>query len=106
MAASLSTLPTGETRGDTWRAHTLVPGRPGLACNGQLRTDAQTLDRAGFLEHPEYIRQSGINPGIESPNVAALAASVSVGLHVQFPGRAAQGRRARLSVTPSFAMAR
>lgn len=81
---SLDTLPSGEMRGGTWRTHTLVPGRPCMVCNGQLRINELTLDRAGLLDDPEYIRQSGINPGTGSPNVAALAASVSAGLLVQF----------------------
>ena len=81
---ALDTLPSGEMRGGTWRAHTLVPGRPCLVCNGQLRVNELSLDRAGLLDDPEYIRQSGINPGTGSPNVAALAASVSAGLLAQF----------------------
>lgn len=81
---ALDTLPTGEMRGGTWRAHTLVPGRPCMVCNGQLRVNELSLDRAGLLDDPEYIRESGINPGTGSPNVAALAASVSAGLLAQF----------------------
>lgn len=81
---SLDTLPSGDMRGGTWRTHALVPGRPCLACNGQLRINELTLDRAGLLDDPKYIRQSGINPAIGSPNVAALAASVSAGLLAQF----------------------
>jgi hypothetical protein len=81
---SLETLPSGEMRGGTWRAHALVPGRPCLVCNGQLRMNELTLDRAGKLDDPEYIRRSGISSGAGSPNVAALAASVSAGLLAQF----------------------
>lgn len=81
---ALDTLPNGEMRGGTWRAHALVPGRPCMVCNGQLRVNELSLDRAGLLDDPEYIRQSGINPGTGSPNVAALAASVSAGLLAQF----------------------
>lgn len=81
---ALDTLPSGEMRGGTWRAHALVPGRPCMVCNGQLRVNELSLDRAGLLDDPEYIRQSGINPGTGSPNVAALAASVSAGLLAQF----------------------
>ncbi len=81
---ALDTLPTGEMRSGTWRAHTLVPGRPCLVCNEQLRVNELSLDRAGLLDDPEYIRQSGINRGTGSPNVAALAASVSAGLLAQF----------------------
>ncbi|MEU4558897.1 ThiF family adenylyltransferase [Actinoplanes sp. NPDC023936] len=81
---ALDTLPSGEMRGGTWRAHALVPGRPCMVCNGQLRVNELSLDRAGLLDDPEYIRQSGINTGAGSPNVAALAASVSAGLLAQF----------------------
>jgi hypothetical protein len=80
----LDTLPNGEMRGGTWRAHTLVPGRPCLVCNGQLRINELALDRAGLLDDPKYIEQSGIIPADGSPNVAALAASVSSGLLAQF----------------------
>lgn len=81
---ALDTLPTGEMRGGTWRVHALVPGRPCMVCNGQLRVNEVSLDRAGLLDDPEYIRQSGINPTAGSPNVAMLAASVSAGLLAQF----------------------
>jgi len=81
---ALDTLPSGEMRGGTWRVHALVPGRPCMVCNGQLRVSELSLDRAGLLDDPEYIRQSGIDTGAGSPNVAALAASVSAGLLAQF----------------------
>lgn len=81
---ALDTLPSGEMRGGTWRSHALVPGRPCMVCNGQLGVNELSLDRAGLLDDPEYIRQSGINPGLGSPNVAMLAASVSAGLLAQF----------------------
>ena len=71
-------------RGGTRRAYALVPGRPCMVCNGQLRVSELSLDRAGLLDDPEYISQSGINTGAGGPNVAALAASVSVGLLAQF----------------------
>ncbi|MFT4259514.1 ThiF family adenylyltransferase [Microbacterium sp.] len=81
---ALDALPNGEMRGGTWRAHALVPGRPCMVCNGQLSVNELSLDRAGLLDDPEYIRQSGIDPGLGSPNVAALAASVSAALLAQF----------------------
>lgn len=81
---ALDALPNGEMRGGTWRVHTLVPGRPCMVCNGQLRINELSLDRAGLLDDPEYVRHSGINPGMGGPNVAALAASVSAGLLSQF----------------------
>ncbi len=55
-----------------------------MVCNGQLGVNELSLDRAGLIDNPKCIRQSGINPGRGSPNVAALAASVSAGLLAQF----------------------
>ena len=74
---SLETLPSGEMRGGTWRAHALVPGQPCMECNGQLRVNEVALDRNGLLDDPEYIKRAGLAPRTASPNVAALAASVS-----------------------------
>jgi len=81
---ALESLPNGEMRGGTWRAHALVPGRPCMQCNGQLRTNELTLDRDGRLDDPEYIRGAGLTPQTGSPNVAALAASVSAAQLAQF----------------------
>lgn len=81
---ALESLPNGEMRGGTWRAHVLVPGRPCMQCNGQLRTSELTLDRDGRLDDPEYIRKAGLTPQSGSPNVAALAASVSAAQLAQF----------------------
>lgn len=81
---SLETFPNGEMRGGTWRAHALVPGRPCMQCNGQLSVSDLTLDRDGRLDDPEYIRKAGLAPRTGSPNVAALAASVSAAQLAQF----------------------
>lgn len=81
---ALESLPNGEMRGGTWRAHALVPGRPCMQCNGQLRVNELTLDRDGRLDDPEYIRNAGLPAQTGSPNVAALAASVSAAQLAQF----------------------
>lgn len=81
---ALESLPNGEMRGGTWRAHAIVPGRPCMQCNGQLRVNELTLDRDGRLDDPEYIRKAGLPPQVGSPNVAALAASVSAAQLAQF----------------------
>ncbi|MBN9215536.1 MULTISPECIES: ThiF family adenylyltransferase [unclassified Microbacterium] len=81
---AIDTLPDGRMRGATWKTHAIVPGRPCMQCNGQLRVNELTLDRAGLLDSPKYIRQSGIQPGTGAPNVAALAASVSAGMLATF----------------------
>jgi len=81
---ALETLPNGEMRGGTWRAHAIVPGRPCMQCNGQLHVNELTLDRDGRLDDPEYIRNAGLPMRAGSPNVAALAASVSAAQLAQF----------------------
>ncbi|WP_264371278.1 ThiF family adenylyltransferase [Protaetiibacter intestinalis] len=81
---ALDSFPNGEMRGGTWRVHTLVPGRPCLQCNGQLRVNELTLDRNGLLDDPSYIERAGLEPMTGSPNVALLAASVSAGQLAQF----------------------
>jgi hypothetical protein len=73
----------GGMRSATWRSHVLVPGRPCMACNGQLDPSTVPLDRDGLLDDAEYIAKSGITvPGRQ--NVAALSASVSAALLSQF----------------------
>ena len=90
---TLETFLDGQMRSGSWRAHTLVPGRPCMLCTRQLnQTDIQ-LDRQGLLVDPTYIKQSGRQPATGAPNVAAYAASVSAALLAQFvsltahPGR-------------------
>lgn len=80
---ALDTFSDGRMRNGIWRAHTLVPGRPCMACIGQLVMGDVSLDKLGLLDDPEYI--AGANR--EEPsrqNVAALSASVSSALLAQF----------------------
>jgi molybdopterin-synthase adenylyltransferase len=81
---ALETLPNGEMRSGSWRAHTLVPGRPCMMCSHQITHSDVQLDCQGLLDDPTYIEQSGIEPVSGAPNVAAYSASVSAALLAQF----------------------
>lgn len=90
---ALDTFDDGRMRNGIWRTHTLVPGRPCMACIGQLVAGDVSLDRLGLLDDPEYIK--GANR--EEPsrqNVAALSASVSSAMLAHFVSLTAHpGRR-------------
>lgn len=90
---ALDTFKDGRMRNGIWRAHTLVPGRPCMACIGQLVAGDVALDKLGLLDDPEYI----VGANREAPsrqNVAALSASVSGALLAQFVSLTAHpGRR-------------
>ncbi|XYX63178.1 hypothetical protein ACAE71_03027 (plasmid) [Clavibacter nebraskensis] len=80
---ALDTFSDGRMRNGIWRAHTLVPGRPCMACLGQLAVGEIPLDKQGLLEDPEYI--AGAHREAPSrQNVATLSASVSAALLAQF----------------------
>lgn len=80
---ALDTFPDGRMRNGIWRAHTLVPGRPCMACLGQLVVGDIPLDKDGLLDDPEYI--AGAHREAPSrQNVAALSASVSASLLALF----------------------
>ena len=80
---ALDTFRDGRMRNGIWRAHTLVPGRPCMACLGQLVVGDVPLDRDGLLDDAEYI--AGAHRDAPSrQNVAALSASVSGALLAQF----------------------
>lgn len=77
-------FPDGDgMRGATWRSHVVRPGRPCLACNGQLDLAAVTADRAGDLEDPTYIAGLGAG-GDRGENVAALSISAAATLLAQY----------------------
>jgi len=85
---ALDTFPDGRMRNGIWRAHTLIPGRPCMACIGQLVVGDVSLDKLGLLEDPEYI--TGARREAPSrQNVAVLSASVSSALLAQFISLAA-----------------
>ncbi len=71
-------------RGATWRSHVVRPGRPCLACNGQLDLGAVTADRAGDLDDSRYIAGLGDDAGDRGENVAVLSVSAAAGLLAQF----------------------
>lgn len=71
-------------RGATWRSHVVRPGRPCLACNGQLDLAAVTADRAGDLDDPRYIAGLGDDGADQGENVAALSVSAAAGLLAQY----------------------
>ncbi|WP_375430981.1 ThiF family adenylyltransferase [uncultured Friedmanniella sp.] len=79
----LDPFPDGRLRSGTWRSHTLLPGRPCMACLGQLDLGELALDRQGLLDDPTYIASSGRTVPARQ-NVAALSASVSAALLAQF----------------------
>lgn len=90
---TLAVFPDGHMRSGSWRAHTLVPGRPCMVCTRQLNPTDIQLDRQGLLDDPQYIEQSGRETEAGAPNVALYSASVSAALLAQFvsltvhPGR-------------------
>lgn len=90
---TLAVFPDGHMRSGSWRAHTLVPGRPCMLCTRQLNPTDIQLDRQGLLDDPSYIKQSGRETDSGAPNVAAYSVSVSAALLAQFvsltvhPGR-------------------
>jgi hypothetical protein len=70
-------------RNATWRAHVITPGRPCLQCNGQIRGNQVSSDRAGLLDDETYIRNAGLKmPARE--NVSLLAPSVTASMLGQF----------------------
>lgn len=74
---AIDTFDDGSMRGATRRTQTAVPGRPCLACSGQLNSAEVTLEMSGDLDDPEYIRRAGREEVSGRPNVAALCAGVS-----------------------------
>jgi molybdopterin/thiamine biosynthesis adenylyltransferase len=73
----------GGMRNATWRSHVIRPGRPCMACNGQLDPSAVALDREGLLDDSKYIAAAEIE-GPAGQNVAALSVSVVASLLAQF----------------------
>ncbi|WP_167762147.1 ThiF family adenylyltransferase [Blastococcus sp. CT_GayMR20] len=71
-------------RGAAWRSHVVRPGRPCLACNGQLDLAAVTADRAGDLDDPQYIAGLGGGSRDRGENVAALSVSAAASLLAQY----------------------
>jgi hypothetical protein len=72
----IDAFPDGGMRNATWRSHVIRPGRPCLVCNRQLELGDVSVDRAGLLSDPEYIRGANLNPPSRQ-NVAALSVAVT-----------------------------
>lgn len=71
-------------RNATWRSHVLRPGRPCMACNGQLDLGKIQADKAGLLDDTTYIAGLPASQRPQSQNVAVLAASATASLLAQF----------------------
>jgi hypothetical protein len=72
-------------RNATWRSHVLRPGRPCMACNGQLDLGELAADIEGDLDDPEYVR--GHDRGAHAStgqNVAVLSISAAAALLAQY----------------------
>ena len=74
----------GTMRNATWRSHVIRPGRPCMACNGQLELGDVMPDRLGLLDDPAYIQGSERPAEPAGQNVAPLSISVAAGLFSQY----------------------
>lgn len=81
---AIDSFETGGMRGATRRVQTVTPGRPCLACSGQIDMSEVALEMSGDLDDPEYIRRAGRQAVSGRPNVAALCAGVSSSQLEQF----------------------
>jgi hypothetical protein len=71
-------------RNATWRSHVLRPGRPCMACNGQLDLGEVTADMSGALDDPTYVAG---NPRVrreDSANVAVLSIGAAASVLTQY----------------------
>lgn len=71
-------------RNATWRSHVLRPGRPCMACNGQLDLGVVTADMAGTLNDPTYIAGNPDFRGTDSANVALVSINAAASLLAQY----------------------
>ncbi|MBC2586916.1 ThiF family adenylyltransferase [Rhodococcus aetherivorans] len=74
---AIDTFDDGAMRSATRRSQTATPGRPCLACTGQIDMSEVALEMGGNLDDPGYIRGALRSPVSGRPNVAALCAAVS-----------------------------
>lgn len=79
----IDTFPDGAMRGAVVRSHVIRPGRPCLACNGQLDPAEAQADRLGLLDDPAYLAGAGREQRRMRQNVAALSVTVSAQLLAQ-----------------------
>jgi len=71
-------------RNATWRSHVLRPGRPCMACNGQLDLGAVAADMSGALNDPTYIAGNPHFQGTDSANVALVSINAAASLLAQY----------------------
>jgi hypothetical protein len=79
-------FPDGDgMRNATWRSHVIRPGRPCMACNGQLDLGKLAADIEGLLDDPDYVqaRHGGVQAGA-GQNVAVLSISAAAALLAQY----------------------
>ena len=81
---AIDTFDDGTMRNATWRSHVIRPGRPCMACNGQLDTGSVTADRQGLFEDPSYIAGADQAVVPTGQNVAPLSISVAASLLAQY----------------------
>ena len=81
---AIDTFGDGSMRNATWRSHVIRPGRPCMACNGQLDMGSVTVDRQGLFEDPSYIRGAGQAVMPAGQNVAPLSMNVAASLLAQY----------------------
>ena len=67
-------------RNATWRSHVIRPGRPCLACNGQLDPGLVAADIEGVLEDPSYVagQSKALPSGGENVSVLSVSAAAAI----------------------------
>jgi hypothetical protein len=84
----LDAFPEGGMRSGTWRSHVIRPGRPCLACNGQLSLGQVQAEKDGSLDDPSYIAGLRDDESTGRENVGVLSVSVVSSLLAQFVSHA------------------
>ena len=74
----------GRMRNATWRSHVIRPGRPCMACNGQLDPGEVTVDKQGLLADPKYIENPGHSEEPTGQNVAPISINAGASLLAQY----------------------
>jgi tRNA A37 threonylcarbamoyladenosine dehydratase len=89
---AVDVFPDGGMRNATWRSHVIRPGRPCMACNGQLDLGKVAAEIGGDLDDPNYVpcprpTDAATDSGtrvVEGQNVAVLSISAAAALLAQF----------------------